>query len=343
MGCAYQVSLYLCVATICFTIVTARLLGDAVNTRVEYLKIEQDVTSFKQMKDSPRYFDASEEVKDRLTRQLAELERQWDVKKSELNTHLYRLLDTDFWPVSHVAPESATTDEKFHDMRVLVWELRDNVVEIQKMMQISAGVSSSEFPESTIDNTPAMKRRRVFEAEAVEIKKSSTPVIAPGTSVVAAARPAELSDGEINKLYARFEKIDTKLSELENNMVQLDNEMLAQMHDDVEEQVDKKLGTLKLNPVAAAPDTSQSLREENDKLWEAASGFDKDIRGLVDTALGLLNQTAAADQEILNLKTENATLKQQIASVCIHPYQALGSVTDVVGSSSSSNRKLQGR
>ena len=291
------------------------MLGEAANTRAECARLEQDIEAFKRMMDSPRYAEISEQTKENMTRQLTELESQGEMKKTELNSIFYRLLDSDFWPVSHKAPETSSSDERFRDLRVLVWDLRDNVAQIQAMMKHNVSASSATTSgELTSDDLPAVKRPRVSDMDVDEVKKPSTPSLPPDNPVVPAIRPMKLSDVDFSELYERFDKIDSRLSDLENSMVQFDNEMLVQMQDEVETQLDEKFSTLKLNPSAAAA-TGQDLGEDNKKLWDAIASLDRDVTELSQLSGSLHHQSTTTQEEIAHLRTENASLKERIASV----------------------------
>lgn len=314
-----------------------RSLADAVTLRIDYVKLEREVQGYRQMNNSKRLIDISEQTKARLNTQLTDLETQWNGKKDELNKAVFRLIDTDYWPVAQQIPDTSSPEERFRDLRVTVWELRDNVKKLFEMLKAANVRANSTTPTVVGDDIaaseePPTKRRKVAENEAVKIQHTPAPppAIPPAPPVTSSVPPAAapslpppaLSSDELTAVKSRFSELETRLDDLENSMVQVDNDLLMQLDDRIEEKLAEASARTAAAAAAQPPvqpspaDTGQDV--VNGKLAELQTytkNLGSDVEDLAKEVAGLINKTDDTNLEIEKLKAENETMKKQIAVV----------------------------
>ena len=290
--------------------------------RTEYVKIEQDIIYFRRMQNSQRYSEISEQSRAGLAAQLSVLESQWDAKKKELNSALYRLIDADFWPVASPPAGLTPAEDKFRDLRVTVWELRDNVQELYRLVQTRSEAARSLTPVTvssvTVTNDqPPAKRRRLTEDESQKQEKSTPQVPDIASAPPQSTSPVQsvIPPQELDHIRERYDDLEHRINNLENDMVQYDNDLLMQ----VEEHMESKFAALHLQPSTSSEgslDTGQALAEKLQLLQHDIDSVGDDMSALVGEVASLITSSEEMGKEIQALKEEKESMQTRITTVC---------------------------
>lgn len=318
-----------CVALILCSLVRSndhspRTLADAVNMRVDYVRLEREVLSFKQMYNSKRLVDISEETRERLSKQLAELEAQWDKKRLELNSAVFRLIDAEYWPVVSQPLDPMSPDERFRAMRETVWELRDKVKELSETMkQVNERLEASKpVPPPTASTVaeaggPPLKRRKVSVPE----EEGEVPSTAEPSSSTSVPVHASLDAEQLNTITEQFASLETRVEDLENELIQTDRNVLEQL----EEKLEERLGQLNLRDgqsaegsgarAEAPPDTGQQDAKQLAALQTIVSGVSNDIEELAGEVANMISNSGGIEDQVQRLTKENEEMRKQIAKV----------------------------
>ncbi|KAF7793072.1 hypothetical protein EIP86_004179 [Pleurotus ostreatoroseus] len=301
-----------------------KLLSEAVNTRIDYVRIEREVLCVKRMVNNPRLAEISDEARERLNQQLADLETQWNQKKDALNTTVFKLIDSDFWPIVSPAADTKSPEERFGVMRATVWELRDKVKELSEMMkQVNEridSVKSAPAPVAAVSaetaegGGPPLKRRKVSEpSEEGEVKSTddSPPAGPPPEPVNATLEPEQL-----NTINEQFANLEQRISDLENELIQADRNVLEQL----EEKLEERISQLNFHEdqsekqAEAPPDTGQ----QDAKLAElqtVVNSVSSDIEELAGEVAALISRNGLVENEVKRLTDENAQMRKQIETL----------------------------
>ncbi|KAI0341771.1 hypothetical protein BDW22DRAFT_1485224 [Trametopsis cervina] len=298
-----------------------RVMADAVNARVDYVKIESSIASLRRLVNSRQRLDLSTETKGRMVKQITEAEARLKAKREELNTFVYRLIDSDFWPIpprplSGDADHIETQEEKFREVRVTVLALRDQVKELSASLlnqgtpvEVAERKPSPKVPMPVhsdqdndgmvVDDPRPTKRRRLSE----EPQRPAESNVQPSAS-----------QADLDALSDRLSAMETKIADLENDMVQYDQELSANVDDRLEE----KLAALELSRPADPQviDTGQISEETQVKLRALESEFElagKDIEEMAKEVGGIIRHLNEVDDATARFKAENESIKQEVA------------------------------
>ncbi|THG99220.1 hypothetical protein EW026_g3090 [Hermanssonia centrifuga] len=245
--------------------------------------------------------------------QLTDSERQWEAKKQELNSIVYRMIDSEFWPVVPQTPDMVSPEERFRDLRTTVWELKGQAQELYEMMRTvkargPSPVSAHPIKEHQDSEQPPAKRRRVSESTETKL-----PILPP-------AQPDSVISKELDALGDRFNALDVRLSDLENDMVQYDNEMFAELDERIEEKLAASSIPSSTGPEgdSAAPetiDTGQTMATRLQELEMDLAGAGKDIEEVAKEIGSIIKHAGEADAEIDKLRKENEAMRKQIVAL----------------------------
>lgn len=284
------------------------------------------------MLNASRQNDPSDRTYARLVKLTEEAEARFNAKKEELNTLVYRLVDREFWPVPPQNPDDpkhAITEEKYREVRVIVWELRDKVRDLSDRMQKQLAIGGTSVAGSTtptpapmptiprtippassdamvVDEPRPPKRRRLSNSEQTE------------------DRPApRISSRAMEAVQERLTSIEGKIGEIENDLVQFDQDLQAHL----DERIDEKLSSLNLPPMPSSPahhdnatfvDTGQVSTEVAQRLEQFKADFEKadqDIEEVAKSLAEVITNQNMATHEAQLLRAENEAMKAQIATV----------------------------
>lgn len=299
-------------------------MAAAVTARHEYVKLEQDISALRQLRDAPRATEMSRATLFRIGKQMRDAESSLVAKKEELNGMVYRLVDSDFWPVPPRLPiDNTNRPEEFQDVRINVLALKDRVKELSDLVQNHTLHATSVLGDSAKTNLslppPTLP---VQQADAMEIdgprptkrrRLSPTETASPVQTV---QTPAQLSDlahkKEVESLSDRLAQLEYKLSDIENAMVQFDQDLSASL----EEQIEEKLASMDQSSGLAVDgrimeDVRQRLRQLDANFEQAGH----EIEEVAKEVGSLITHTNELDDDIARLKAENEFMKQKITAV----------------------------
>jgi hypothetical protein len=303
-------------------------MASGVSARVQYLKLEGDIVTLRRMLNSKQMRDFSEESRRRVEKQLDEAKAALKLKKDELNSIVLSLVDSDFWPVPPRLEDmtiSNLSEEKFKEVRLTVWELKDKVKELsetvrnQRIHAVSVLKDSSK-PNSRL-STPTLPPNHTTLMQVDEPRPAKRRRLSEDKE-----RPVEgfvhidsLSSSALEALDERLISLEGRLADMENEMVQFDH--------DVEDRIEERLANLNINP-ASTPgqsvnqtetlDTGQVSQDIQTKLRELEAGFTQagsEIEEVAGEIASIITQMTAIDGETARLMAENEMMKQQIIVV----------------------------
>jgi len=291
-----------------------KIISDAVMGRAEYLRLEKEIQAYQRIAQSWRLLDVSEEEKTRLTTQLTSLENQFDIKKKDLNALTHRLIDSEFWPA---LPKNAAAGVRgsVEDLQGKVKDIYDTIEKLQTL-RLSSSISGSASPPKDVTPTPdadrPAKRRRLENGDA-------TLAVPSAETREQVQDPA--SSRELDSLKDRVLFLEDKLSEMQNELVQYDSNMLLSLQDEMEtkfEQYGLVSGSSLPVPVTApaqplAPTISQPQDAGKVDMLETGLGKAGEEIGVLAHEVGaLITRNDARDQDMVLLHDENEYLKIQI-------------------------------
>ena len=264
-----------------------------------------------------------------------------------MNSGVYRLVDSDFWPVpprppTHAANNINWKDGTFTELRITVMSLKDKIKEIEnaKLKSAhaeptvlkdsikvnsstptpsgSASLSTSTVPlkqsnDMDIDEPRPPKRRRVSEE-----REQAVPPVQP-VQPTTAPNGGSISSQDFDGLMDRLVALEGKLSDVENSMIQFDQNLFDAVNDRLED----RFGDLRIRPGSGSGGTDDNAGSIDTgqfatKLQHLEAEFDQaanEIKELADTMAGLITNTTATREETALLRTENEAMKKTIAVV----------------------------
>lgn len=142
-----------------------------------------------------------------------------------------------------------------------------------------------------------------------------------------------------------IDKIESRINELENQMVQYDNDVVTT----IDEKIDEKLAELNLGPKATDPpaessqDTPEVMSQTMQLLQANVDSVGKDIEDLVLEVAAIITRTDETNTVVVALKAENEAMTKQIAvvSFCVHTRDSARAYMSL--HSSRSNRSFTAR
>lgn len=348
-------------------------MAEAVQARMHHVLAERELTSLRTLANSKHYVNLSEAARERMERKLKEAEEHVTAKKAELNRCVYKLVDNDFWdaPLRWQGLEDeakgkvdakgkrkekepswdskeSTAEQRSSELRAIVWQVRDSVAELYKMMDEVRGMSSS----VSIHNAPTgdqegggdkrpTKRRRVFNARAedsISAEPSSAPTsTAPATAyVTSTSGPTVLPmpPQEVEDIMGRIADLDERVVDLENTMVQFDSDVLNELELRMEERFrEMSVDGLGLNPDSSmdvdkpsGADTGQNegeaVPQKPRTLGERLQGVEHEVQKAGEEIYQLaveigeiIKSSQTQESEVAKLRKENEELRARIVVV----------------------------
>lgn len=344
-----------------------KILAEAVQVRMQHVAAERDVSSLRAVANSQRYGNLSDSAREKMEKKIKEAEERVAQKRTELNTCVYKLVDSDFWdaPLSWQAlgadprldlkgkgketepswlARETPAEERFRELRTVVWQVRDGVSELYKMMGEIRGASSSATisttstdEQKTGEATRPNKRRRTSDAGVEDMSSTthSSSLAIPDTS----AAPSQQSSysaplappAEVEAIMDSLNDLDGRVADLENTMVQFDADILSELERRMEERFNEITvsGTkTPLNevmdvdgPEAEVPaqtegeDTPPRPRTMLQRLEDVEGEVQKagnDIAYIAEEIASIIQQSKSQESEVEKLTKENAELKDRI-------------------------------
>lgn len=254
------------------------------------------------MKNSAAFLDFPEEEKADIQHLLAKNERQSMERRTELEMTVARLMTTNFWPVLN-PPDMQGAEERYHNLKEVVTELRDVVTEVNQGLtalvadrNAKAALELASMSEQSLDmdvDRRPLKRRRMDEGAKA--------------GVFDGGREHAI---EFNETSDRLQNLDVRLSDLQNDWTQRDNDI----RDEINLHVDAKWE--ELGPPAIAFNVGSAA--DGNKLQEVEKNVNNasgQLGELADEVGKLMVRDPEVDAEIKRLKELNATMVMELAEV----------------------------
>lgn len=351
-----------------------RQLSDAVQTRSQHIALERELTSLRSLLASRQYANLSDTAREKLEKQVKETEDRFSAKKAELNQLVYKLVDSEFWDAAMSWPglgdaasdpkgkgkerekdfrwegsdaNETAAETRFRELRTVVWQVRDGVDELYKIVGELRGSSSVDDD----GGRPSKKRRLsdslvtddsmtlISTSSSSETPKRPTAAHALSFSDISGTKILPMPPVELETITDKLTALDGRVADLENNMVQFDHEMLSEL----ELRMEERLQDLSLNArgdegeddsdmmaVDGEPsgglDTGQGAVGNQrrstlaDKLKAVEAELERagdDISALAVEMAEIITNAKSAQEEIDQLKSENAEMRERIASVSV--------------------------
>ncbi|KAI0957464.1 hypothetical protein AcW1_005847 [Taiwanofungus camphoratus] len=280
-------------------------LSEAVIFRSEHAKLQAEAQMYRRLAQSWRFGATSEEDKARLNAQLSDIQLQCETKRQELNTSVTKLIELDFWPLpQHGSPP---IDASQKQIQVTVSELRGHITELYSLIDQTQTQSPA-----AVELKSALSMD-VHDAQAEEHRPAKRQRLSPG-------HQEHLLDGVDvqDELRERLLMMERRLSDLENEMVQHDNDLLFEVEDLVQTRLEGlrsmsgKISTIKdgngdhhsgLNPFSY----EHQLHLEQE--LEITGG---QVGELAQEVASLIRRANIGDKENAQLRDENEQLKEQL-------------------------------
>ncbi|KAI0693286.1 hypothetical protein BC835DRAFT_1354408 [Cytidiella melzeri] len=307
-------------------------MAGAVTARIDYLKNEQDLAGLRRIDQSRHMAEFSVETKRRLEKQREDTEARLMARREELNSVVWRLVDDDFWPVPPRLPsEGNSSEEKFKEVRLTVWDLKDKVNQLSELIQHQAAHGPS-VPNDTVQPKPrlstlALPSQTPDAMEVDEPRPTKRRRLSDEQLPVVVPRASDSSKKDLDVLLDRLVILEGKISEIENEMVQYDQDLSVT----VEEKIEDKLANmhlpsrLRLDNQGNMIDTGQPSSEVQSKLRELEAGFEqagREIEEVATEVASILSHLANVDHETVRLAAENESMKQQL-TIMLEKQQAM--------------------
>ncbi|KAH8106783.1 hypothetical protein BXZ70DRAFT_1060887 [Cristinia sonorae] len=284
-----------------------KIMSDAVLARGEYLSLEKELHSCQRIAQSWSSIELPSEEKTRFTEHLTTLESQFESKKKELNTLIYRLIDTDFWPIT---PQNAAVSAR-GSIEELQSKVQDIYTTIQKMesLRISPNEGTSPpKPPSQLEpqNAGQPSKRRRVESEDVDMDTAST-------SVVQTPKPATTPD--LEALKDRVLELEDKISEIQNDLVQHDDHTRSEIQEEIEKKIEE-YGISPAGTVPQPPPQASTSRTTENQYYEVLQSemrkTDVEIKYIAATLVEMVKGDNERDHKLATVQAENEQMKKEI-------------------------------
>lgn len=274
-------------------------MSDAVKYRTEHAELEAELFKLKKISNSSRLDHLPVDAVGNLRARITMLDAQCAEKVKELNGVVNRLVATNFWPVlsgGNVVGHYAEAKRHLDQVRANVAEMYDKVKTLTAPWQRTFSAIGS----STV-NIPGQRPVKRRRTEVSDLENGGD------------------DDVDSKALQELNEKLEVRITDLENYFSQRDEDLTAILDTKIEEKLEESLDMLQkqsdakrdylLGQLAAAQATKSdafdaSLRQMGDDIAELA----KELAQLV---------TAGRDQELQDLRDDNARLRAQLLAVCM--------------------------
>jgi hypothetical protein len=320
-----------------------------VQTRTQHVALEHELESLRSLAASRQYVNLSDHARKNMEIKLAETEQRWNTKRLELNDLVYKLVDSEFWDAALAWPglsgepkdrkvdikgkgresegrllwsgheaKEAQAEERFKELRVIVWQVRDKVTELYEMMDELKGVPAD--PPN-------------FNGKEKDTGGSGRPTKRRRTSDLTSSIPEDELEGINDKLIA----LDGRVADLENTMTQFDNEVLTEL----DRRMEERFQELSLGPsggdtddrmVVDGPSTSLDTGQttatgegrRNTSIAERVQLIENDILGIGEEIstialeiADIITKAKQTDEEVTRLKEENEALRGRVETVSL--------------------------
>lgn len=349
-----------------------RAIAEAVQARTQHIAAERELSSLRALANSEKYGNLSDSAREKMFKRVKDAEERVAQKKSELNACVYKLVDNDFWdlPLSWKAlrgepkgkgkekepvwdAKETEAEERFTELRTVVWQVRDGVSELYKMMgdvrsasSSASGACLSADDQTTDDDKRPTKRRRTSDArveDATSIARSSTlatspaapapSVPTPDPALPASHAPA-VPPQEVDEIMDRLYALDDRVADLENNMVQFDSEVIEELDRRNEDRframcfggvdaapeetmdVDQTQGAGSEQPEGeGTPQKPRTLLQRLKDVEQDVQGAGREIYEIAVEIAQVIQQSRSQATEVERLTKENEELKTRVAEV----------------------------
>ncbi|KAH9951893.1 hypothetical protein B0H21DRAFT_705064 [Amylocystis lapponica] len=297
-----------------------RLMSEAVVTRSEHLRLQKELQSYQRLTQSRRFVEIPEEARVQMDAQSADVMRQCEEKKQALNAIVAQLTGADVWPAEPLGQR--ILDGSPAEMKASIIELKANVQHIFDALRKAAPTVGSDTklvdtmdPQLSPHQGPPAKRRRL------------SPALNQLSLAVSSGDKAQLGSNALDEVMDLLRKFESRLSDLENDMIQHDNDLLEEVEGRIQNkleglQSDHSLPLLsssepggQIQAVVAAEQQPALDVPQGRKLEEFRQEVDtlgEQVGELAQEVANLILEMRAKDEEAQRLRQDNELLMQEV-------------------------------
>lgn len=272
----------------CFLIIMSRLMADAYQHRADLLKLEDDLKFTQKMLGEPYPF-LPEETKLDAKQKLVELEAECEAKRNLRDAALMKLSETNFWPIFGRTDTEEVQRKKYEDMVNTVTDVHNTVAGIHNVLQTAVAAHNENISGDDSTQRPKKRRRLDDDGEVATLEN-------------------ELSPSELSAVLDRVVRVEGRLVDLQNLIIQRGNNLTELINDIVDAQwedhgppgdADEESGA-----TLALAQLKQSVESTGGQMGE-----------LAEEVGGVITQVAEQNQETLQLKEKYSRTLGEIAMV----------------------------
>lgn len=270
-----------------FLIILSRLMADAYQHRADLLQLEDELKLIKTMLGGPYPF-LPEESKLDAKQQLVDLEAQCAAKRNLRDVALMKLSETNFWPIFGRIDTEEIQKKKYEDMVNTVTDVHHTVAGIHNVLKMAVAEHNS-YAEGidSDDGTQRPKKRRRLHDD------SETTTL-----------ENELSPSELSTVLDKVVRIEGRLVDLQNLIVQRGNNLTELVTDTVDTRWEDNGPPGDSEATLAIAQIQQCVESTGSQMGE-----------LAEEVGGVITLVAEQNQETLQLKEKYSRTLAEIAMV----------------------------
>lgn len=301
--------------------------------------------SLRSLAASSRFADLPDAARKSVETKLKETEQQYHAKRLELNDLVYKLVDSEFWDSAlswpgldadgkdkkadvkgkgretgqgpswdESTPTHSGAEERFKELRVVVWQVRDQVKELYRLMDELRG-APTEPPDNAEKSIEADANRRPMKRRRTGDLTSSIP------------------DEQLEDINDKLDTLDGRLTDLENTMIQFDNEVVTELDRRMEERfqelnlattggdADDRMavdGPSNSDPGQdGAPSQKKSATQRVELIEQDVLKVGEEIYQLALEIAAIIEGARKTDAEVTRLSQENEELRNRVTAVSV--------------------------
>lgn len=291
-----------------FIIENGRFLADAYQSRKEFERCEHAYKYASDIVQSNFFTSLSEEEKARLNADLASLGEDRQKAKQVSEEALAKIIEKGSWPVAPPPIDPLQQEEKEKHLEIVhyVQELADTVLKIKQVLgDISQMASPPTLP------VPVVVEDDIYEEDAMNVDDGSTSdapqsrggdntdgttgVAAPGATLHDPNLPTR---EELDELLKRLEIIETKASDLTNEIDQHQNDVAQTFENEAEKVVENYGAERQRKDDEEREGEKKRVDAEVDRVNKESEALGKDVEFLGGEVVGLIQKIEKLQFEV---------------------------------------------
>ncbi|CAL1705035.1 unnamed protein product [Somion occarium] len=295
-----------------------KLMSEAVSLRTEHLEMEKELQSYQRLASLWRFSEVSPDERAKFDSQITALEHKCEAKKKELNAIVFRLVDTDFWPVVPNAGDNASLQKQ--EIQANIQQLRNNIQELYGILR--AVDSKNAVPPLPVkqepeDVHPAKRPRLMRPQSPVPFPPMPSSSSIPSSSSTLTSGLSQLDLKEVEAVKEHLLKLEERLCDLEDNMVHHDNDLFMEMEDKINMKIEE-LETPNLIPNRSSKSDSGVAgltSYASEKLHTLEHGLHKteeEVGVVIEEVANIISGSNETQANLDALRQENAQLREQV-------------------------------